>query len=158
MMPHLAPCVRCQCEHFILRWTADTMTMRCERCQHETPVKLSISTARKSDEVTSVSDAKADDPPDHREAMRMALREADEVVATLRALHRTTMGYEAAPRREWVALTEEEVLRCLKWEEAAQMLTGMGMPSDILDAAKQEALEKYRALEAKWMEKQNGQV
>ncbi len=64
--------------------------------------------------------------------------------------------YTHPPRREWQGLTDEEVLLCLKWDVSAEFLMIVGMPAKLLKEAKQEALEKYRAIEAALKEKNNG--
>ena len=74
----------------------------------------------------------------------------DEVLARFAAL------VAAAERREWHGLTDEEVLLCLKWDVSAEFLMIAGMPAKLLKEAKQEALEKYRAIEAALKEKNNG--
>ena len=59
--------------------------------------------------------------------------------------------YTAPPRREWVGLTDEEVLSVVGWERA-EMYMKLA-PNFPVDEAKQETLKNARAIEAKLKEK-----
>jgi len=66
--------------------------------------------------------------------------------------------YINPPRREWQGLSDEEVLRYLNWDEAVELLTiANRVPAEVVEAAKKEALEKYRAIEAALKEKNEGE-
>ena len=59
--------------------------------------------------------------------------------------------YTTPPRREWVGLTDEEVLSVVGWERA-EMYMKLA-PNFPVDEAKQETLKNARAIEAKLREK-----
>jgi hypothetical protein len=51
------------------------------------------------------------------------------------------------PRREWQSLTDEEMLQCLKWNEALELFNEHRVPAELIEEGKQEGLGKGRAIE-----------